>query len=303
MTAGVPGVAPLPSAARGCWICGGGPLVLRKPANLGGPLDSRAFAITDSNYGVTAAIYACGACGFLQCADLDDVTRYYEGLEDEAYEAGRPSRRLQLRKVLERVRRHRAGGRLLDIGAASGILVGEARQMGYEAEGVEPSRWLQQRAVERRLPVHHGTFPHPCCAGPYDVVTLVDVIEHVTAPLFLLQAARQALAPDGIVAIVTPDVASPSARLLGWRWWHFRVAHVGYFERSTLELAARRSGLAAVAFHRPGWYFSGDYLWDRAFKLAGIAGPRAPAVLKRVTIPVNPRDSLLAILKPTGRME
>jgi len=303
VTGGGAGVDALPSEELACWICGSRRLVLRKPANYGGRLDSHAFAITDSNYGVTAAVYQCRGCGFLQCAELEDVTHFYEDLEDEGYEAGRTERRLQLRKILQRVQRYRGHGRLLDIGAASGILVGEARQMGYEAEGVEPSRWLQQRAVERRLPVHHGTFPHPGSGGVYDVITLIDVIEHVTAPLSLLRAIRRALAPQGVLVVVTPDVRSVPARVLGWRWWHFRVAHVGYFDRSTIELAARRSGLAPVAFHRPGWFFSGDYLWDRAWKLVGMAGPRAPAVLKRVTLPLNPRDSLLAILKPAGQME
>ena len=285
-----------------CWVCGGRRLTLRKPANYPRPLHSSAFTITDTHYGVTAAIYECADCGFLQCADLDDVTHFYEELEDEAYEAGRAQRRLQLRKVLERVRRYQSDGRLLDIGAASGILIAEAQHMGYQAEGLEPSRWLQRKAAERSVPVHEGTFPNPS-GGPFDVVTLVDVIEHITEPLRLLRAVRLVLAPHGVLVVVTPDVHSLAARVLGWHWWHFRVAHVGYFDRSTLELAARRSGFIPVDFHRPGWFFSGDYLWDRAWKLLRLSGPRAPAVLKSLTIPLKLRDSLLAIFKPTGPVE
>ena len=295
-----PTIAP---GARACWVCGGKRLELRKRANHEGPLDSGAFAITDTHYGVTAAIYECAACGFLQCAELDDVTHFYEGLEDEAYETGRAQRALQLRQVLETVRRHVPGGRLLDIGAASGILVAEAQRMGFRAEGIEPSRWLQQRAVARHLPVSLGTFPNPSCQGRFDVITLVDVIEHVTTPRCLLEAARSALAPGGVVAVVTPDVGSVAARLLQWRWWHFRVAHVGYFDRKTLELAARRSGLVPVAFRRPGWFFPGDYLWERGFKLLGFGAPRAPRVLARVTVPLNLRDSLLGIFRSAAENE
>ena len=157
--------------------------------------------------------------------------------------------------------------------------------------------------MERGLPVHLGTVPNPSYEGPFDVITLVDVIEHVTAPVCLLRAARSALAPHGVVAVVTPDVRSLPARLLGWHWWHFRVAHVGYFDRTTLELAARRSGLVPAAFRRPTWFFSGDYLWDRAWRLLGLSGLRAPAVLGRVTIPLNLRDSLLAVFRPAGTGE
>jgi len=291
------------SGERTCWVCGGGTLVLRKPANYPGVLDSRAFAITDSNYGVTGAIYQCPECGFLQCPELPEVTGFYEQLEDEAYEAGRSPRSLQSRKILEQVTNDQRAGRLLDVGAGSGMLVEQALQMGYRAEGIEPSRWLQSQAVERGLPVHLGILPSPHCRGPYDVVTLIDVIEHVLRPLELLRAIRSVLAPGGVLAVVTPDVRSLAARLLGWRWWHFRVAHVGYFDKSTLELAAGRAGFALAAFRRPGWYFSGDYLWERAWKLAGLRRRPAPRVLRRITVPLNPRDSLLAILRPANAPE
>jgi 2-polyprenyl-3-methyl-5-hydroxy-6-metoxy-1,4-benzoquinol methylase len=296
--------AELRSAARSeertCWVCGQARLRLVKPANYVGALDSQAFAITDANYGVTAAIYRCQDCGFLQCADLQEVTGFYEGVEDETYEAGRAQRDRQLRQVLERVRPYRPEGRLLDIGAGSGILVSAAQELGYRATGIEPSRWLQRKAVERALPVYAGTFPHPECAGPFDVVTLVDVIEHVTRPVDLLRAVGGALAPGGVAVVVTPDVRSLAARLLGWRWWHYRVAHVGYFDKGTLALAARRAGLELVGLHRAGWFFSGDYLWQRAWKLARLGAPAAPGFLKRMTVPLDLRDSFLAVLRAAG---
>jgi len=279
-------------------VCGADRLFLVKPANYRGGLSSDSFVITDSNYGVTGAIHRCPECGFLQCPELPEITGFYEQLEQEAYECGRAQRSLQSRRILERVRSYRRGGRLLDIGAGSGMLVEQALEMGYQAEGVEPSRWLQGKAVERGLPVYLGTFPHPQCQVPYEVVTLIDVIEHVLRPLELLRAIRQVLLPDGVLAVVTPDVRSLAARLLGWRWWHFRVAHVGYFDKSTLELAARRSQFVLVSFRRSGWFFSGDYLWERAWKLAGLRQRPAPRLLRSVTVPLNLRDSLLAILRP-----
>src|SRR5579859_7568169 len=64
-----------------CRVCGGTELVLVKPSNLGSPLTSDSFAITDSHYGVTAAIYRCANCDFLQCSDLPQVLQFYETLE------------------------------------------------------------------------------------------------------------------------------------------------------------------------------------------------------------------------------
>ena len=65
-------------------------------------------------------------------------------------------------------------------------------------------------------------------------MTLVDVIEHVADPLALLRGARDYVAPGGLVLLVTPDVDSVAARLFGKRWWHLRLAHVGYFNRRSL---------------------------------------------------------------------
>jgi 2-polyprenyl-3-methyl-5-hydroxy-6-metoxy-1,4-benzoquinol methylase len=286
------------TAERPCRICGSRELTLVKAANYREQPRSDSFAVTDSNYGVTAAIYRCGSCTFLQCPELGDVTGYYEELADEAYEAGRPQRSLQSRRILERIRSHRPDGRLLDVGAGTGMLVEQAVAMGYEAEGVEPSRWMQGRAGERGLPVRLGTFPHPQCKGPYDVVTLIDVIEHVADPLGLLRSVREALRPGGLLAVVTPDVRSLAARLLGRRWWHFRLVHIGYFDRNTLTLATRQAGLELVAMHRPGWFFPGDYLFERAVKfvLPG-ARLRSPRALRRLTVPVNLGDSLLGIYR------
>ena len=66
--------------ASRCWVCGGAHLVLAKRSNLSHAITSTDFLITDSHYGVTSDIFRCADCGFLQCTNLTDVVRYYEGL-------------------------------------------------------------------------------------------------------------------------------------------------------------------------------------------------------------------------------
>jgi SAM-dependent methyltransferase len=277
-----------------CWICGSENVQLEKPSNIASPLTSKSFSITDSHYGVTAAIYRCPACHFLQCSDLAETLPFYENLVDPDYEAGRKERSAQARRILELLRKHRPRGRLLDIGAGSGMLVEQAIHMGYEAEGVEPSAWLQAMALERNLPVRLGTFPLPGASSQYDIVTLIDVVEHVSDPVRLLQDIAGSLSKDGIAIIVTPDVGSVAARMFGWRWWHFRVAHVGYFNERTLLLALGRAGLDPIFVRRPVWFFSADYLWVRLHQyLPKFLRLPQPRFLKTLVIPVNLRDSLL----------
>lgn len=285
-------------AGQACWICGSTGLTLIRPSAITHAISSADFAITDSHYGVTGALHCCPNCGFLQCGDLSDVVRFYEESEDPAYEAGREQRVLQARRLLNIVRRHVPSGRLVDVGAGSGMLVEAACAMGYQAEGVEPSHWLRQRAIERGLKVHAGTYPHEDVRSGFDIVTLVDVIEHVRNPVDLLRHVARQLAENGVGLVVTPDLKSVAARLMGRKWWHFRIAHIGYFDRRTLLLALDKAGFAPIEIGRPGWYFSGDYLLERVNTYLPRPLRFPPRqFLRRLTVPVNLRDSLYVVFR------
>jgi SAM-dependent methyltransferase len=287
-----------------CWVCDADALALRKPSDVT-HLTSADFAISDGRYGRTTAIYQCRSCGFLQCAETREVDSYYRELEDPAYVDSGPERSMQARRLLQLISRllgrSLSGWRLLDIGAGGGFLVEEARAIGAHAEGVEPSAWLCARARGRGLPVHHGLLPHPDVRGHFDLVTLVDVIEHAPEPLDLLRQAAAAVKPGGFVILVTPDVTSVAARLLGWRWWHFRVAHVGYFSPLTLERLLRRAGLASFRSARPGWVLPLSYLLERveSYLPRGIRLPGARR-LTSISIPFNLRDSILVCARPVS---
>jgi SAM-dependent methyltransferase len=294
----------LPPPHHRCWICEAPRLELARPSQLEGDLGSSAFAITDKNYGCTAEIHRCLDCGFLQCNDMSNVVGYYEELEDERYEETRGPRGGQMKRLLERIQRHTPhakGARLLDVGAGSGVLVEQALALGLDAVGVEPSRWLRKRAVERCLPVEEGTLPHAALPGPFDVVTMIDVIEHVSDPVAMLSEARRSLAPGGVVAVVTPDVRALIPRVMGWRWWHFRVAHVCYFDPSTLELAFRRAGLELVHLSRPAWVLDIGYLIERVSAyLPRALRPPVPAWTSRLWLPISMGDIMFALGRPTN---
>ncbi|MBI4232826.1 MAG: class I SAM-dependent methyltransferase [Chloroflexi bacterium] len=128
-------------------------------------------------------------------------------------------------------------GRLLDVGCGLGEFLAVARGHGWEGEGIEPSEFAAQSARERhRLNVHTGTLDSvPLRAGSYDVVTLYDVIEHIPEPRPFLSRVFQLLRAGGLLHLVTPNIDSPSARLLGKRWYHLKPReHLHYFSRETV---------------------------------------------------------------------
>ena len=277
---------------KNCWLCGEVKLTCVKTADVPSTVDAAAFRVTDANYGQCAAIYQCAACGFRQCSDFSDVLSFYQAMDDPGYEASRAPRALQAERLLQSVSRYRPGGRLLDIGAGSGILVEVATRLGYRAEGIEPSEWMVRSAAAHGLKIQAGILPHEEITGPYDVVTLVDVIEHVSDPVELLVQAGTVLASDGIGLVITPDVASVAARVMGKHWWHYRMAHICYFERQTLLAALRHADLEPITIFRPSWYFTADYLIQRLGAYLPIVRKMQLPILERMVVPLNLFDSL-----------
>lgn len=281
-----------------CRICNSATR-LKWPSNLEQELTSDSFAITDAHYGQTSAIYECDQCGFRQCTDMPEVLSYYEQLEDPAYEQSRKERYLQAESLISCVKKHRAVGKLLDVGAGSGIFVEAAKNAGYDATGIEPSSWLQQQATKKDLPVALGVLDDISADETYDVITLNDVVEHVADPVHLLGEIRFRLRKNGVAMVITPDCHSFFANMLRRKWWHYRVAHIGYFSNNNLTYACERAGLKVIEWRRPGWYFTMNYLWIRLLRYFPAWMRFGPYDwMKRITLPINLRDSLLVILKP-----
>jgi len=150
---------------------------------------------------------------------------------------------------LDFMARFRPPGRLLDVGCATGYFVSLAADRGWDAYGLEPSRFAARLAQERLgNRVRHGellpgTYP-PCC---FDAVTLWDVLEHVTDPRGLLATTHEILSDGGIVALSVPSMESPNAELAGGEYWQIKpLEHITYFPRSILERLLNETGFRPV---------------------------------------------------------
>jgi len=104
--------------------------------------------------------------------------------------------------------------------------------------------------------------------------------------------------------LVTPNVVSLVAKLLGQRWWHFRLAHVGYFSHSSLLKAVERGGLTVVKHFSAKWFFRVSYLAERLESYLPVSEFNRlcsrMAVLRWLynrVIPLNLRDSIVLVLK------
>ncbi|MCI0567316.1 MAG: class I SAM-dependent methyltransferase [Acidobacteria bacterium] len=269
--------------------------------------------ISDLHYGRTARIVECLRCGFRYADPLPapDLIRLYEDLVDSEYSEGSEGRIRPFRRIVKRCRALLPQAcTLVDVGAGIGLMCLAAREEGLDAWGVEPSAW----AVEVGRKVHglnllRGTFPHPDLVGKrFDIITVIDVIEHLPEPLTLLREVHAALNPGGLAVVTTPNVRSLAARILGRRWWHYRMAHVGYFDRATMADALRRVGLALETSEPYVWFMTLGYLSTRLQRYLPV-GPFQRALTRTATgrallqklIPVNPGDSVTYYARKAGK--
>lgn len=279
-----------------CWLCNSPDLRLIKSGAAIASLQASDIAITDLGYGQTCAIYECQSCRFKHCPEVIDMTPYYAAMEDPEYQETAPQRIRQAKHLLKYISGYKSSGDLLDVGAGSGILVAQALQKGYRASGIDPSASLVKQAQARNLPVTQGTLSNHTPQQCYDIITLMDVVEHVVQPLTLLTHIASRLKPDGLLMLTTPDVSSLAAGYLCNQWWHYRIAHISYFNRQTLAQALDKAGLRAIAWHRPRWYFSLEYLLQRVgHYMPWITKWPLPSCLKNCQIPLNFYDSWLVI--------
>jgi 2-polyprenyl-3-methyl-5-hydroxy-6-metoxy-1,4-benzoquinol methylase len=203
-------------------------------------------------------LHRCPSCGLLFAPDrgAEDLQQLYTAgyFDDypggEGYEEDPAQRRHEADRRIELVRRYRAGGRLLEIGAAAGHFVEAAAEAGFEPTGVEPAEALARRATERLgLPVLAGFIEEvDLPESSFDVACAWHVVEHLSDPRAALERVAAMLRPGGHLFVEVPNIASVYAQRRGKDWANLDIRHhVGHYTPRALHALLERSGFSVVA--------------------------------------------------------
>ncbi len=198
----------------------------------------------------------CNDCAFLYVSARptdDDLTLLYD---DEYFASEDLSTCLEFRRpvfrqcltVLDELCADR--GRLLDIGCGTGEFLEDARKCGWQAEGLESSRSAAEYARDKKnLPVHHATLQTaPFPLQSFDIVTLLDVLEHLRRPREEMLRVNGLLKKEGIVVVRLPNT---NFHLFKCRICHvLRVHdyglqmkyHLNHFTPATIKKLLRSTG-------------------------------------------------------------
>lgn len=131
--------------------------------------------------------------------------------------------------------------RVLDLGCGTGSVVGQAlRGRRALAVGIDINPGLLRQAAQRAVKGVQGCFEEALPFGDdaFDIVVMVDTLEHVTSRERVVNEAKRVLKPDGYLVIFTPPYDSPLWNIGEQILWavkaHAGSDHISPFTRESL---------------------------------------------------------------------
>jgi len=227
----------------------------------------------------------CGSCGVIYQNPqiIPDHAHSRYGEEYCAYERDNEASFLNLMKLglgdarfYDWEEDYRARGPVLDIGCATGALIGWLSGRGWRAEGLEICAPSAAVARSRGCPVYEVPLEEAGLEdGRYSLIHASHVIEHVNDPASLVSQVHRLLMPGGRFICVTPNTASLQALLKGGEWRSAIADHLVLFSAGRLKALLRDRGFSLLAWKTWGGAPAGTLplslkrMADRAAKRGG----------------------------------
>ena len=256
-------------------------------------------------------IVRCSDCG-LGRTKLNDQfdpatiysSDYFEGNQTDGYADYLGSEavlRREFRNVVKSLlRQGRTSGNLFEIGCAYGFFLMEARKY-FDVHGCELAVDASAYCRTQGLDVVTGTVTEECLSqrGAFDVVVMLDVIEHLVEPLEVLRMASRSLNRGGHILISTGDWDSVLSRVMGSAWRLMTPPqHVFFFSYRTIHSILSRAGFRVVHFSRPAKLVPLSLAVFQLTRMLGLRSRPMPS-LDAYCLPINLFDAMRVIAVKT----
>ncbi len=205
------------------------------------------YETPESGWPPSLELFKCGRCALLF---LDHrITRSalidaYAELPADAW-ADIPRRRdfdLARAEIMRRCQR----GDVLDVGCFRGDFL-RSLPPEFERFGIEPSRAARKEAERRNIQIVGSSVEDAVIHKRFDVIVLMDVIEHVDAPTEVIKKLAGWLAPNGHLIISTGNAAALPWRMMRLDYWYYVPQHICFFSPRWFEWVAGKWSLKLVA--------------------------------------------------------
>ncbi|ASV12620.1 SAM-dependent methyltransferase [Leptospira santarosai] len=201
------------------------------------------------NYNIP--IYLCSVCGLQTQYPRPKPSElyteeYYSGNADFSYRDERQTEefdRYVWKARIKNIQKFKPKGEFLDIGCSFGGFLNCAKEAGFEVTGVVNCRYSAEVAKSRGFKVHQGEFlDADLPENFFDVITLVEVIEHLSEPDRVFQKLRRILKPGGLLLLQTANFEGLQAIDAGSSYHYYLPGHFYYYSESNLKKILDRSG-------------------------------------------------------------
>lgn len=210
------------------------------------------------------AVIDCRICGFTHINPLPDENvlktlyketfysnekpHYFKDMEEDLHWW-----QAHYRNHYKLFERHTKGKKVLDIGSGPGHFLTCGKEMGWDVLGFEPSKEAAEYARKKGVRVINDLFSAKKALhyGPFDVVYLYLVLEHIPHPTEFLQEVKKVLKPGGILCVISPNEYNPLQNLLrqhkGFKpWWVAPPQHINYFTFSSMRRLLKKLNFRIV---------------------------------------------------------
>jgi len=164
---------------------------------------------------------------------------------------------------LDRLKKHKFSGSVLDIGCLTGSFLHFARERGYEPHGIEHREYAIAAAKKSLdLDLQQGFFEEVAPSmieggNRFDIITLWETLEHMLYPDLVLNNARRLLSADGLVAITVPNFDNLQVKIVRERCFHClggpgNAGHINMFTPASLQGMLEKNGFKVLTMETEG---------------------------------------------------
>ena len=211
----------------------------------------------------------CNSCGLIYVNprlrhSKDNLDSFYasdedpEGLIKSLLHRAYSARRQKIFCAeLKKMEGYRESNRILDIGCSFGGFLYAAKNLGWEAKGIEAVYDVGKHGKELYgLDIFFGTLEEAKLEpASFDVIRLNNIIEHIPLPSQFLADVSKLLRKGGLLSVSTPNFDSYSVSICGKEWIYFDGQHhIVLFTPATLEKILDKNGFTTVLLSTKGFH-------------------------------------------------
>jgi len=143
---------------------------------------------------------------------------------------------------------------ICDFGFGAGAFLEIAQENGWKCSGSEYSPISIEIGRIKGWDVHQGDLGEKDLSGPFDVITIVETLEHLQDPNNLIQNASARLRTGGLIYGTTPNGRSLNSRILGEDWSVFCFPeHPILLSKKSLRALLSSNGFTEIDVHSQGF--------------------------------------------------